>query len=191
MVRKSGKFFGADLSVVAEFFFDRKKVIDAMDRKVAKAMNFIGGTLRKTAKRSVRKSTKNKPHGVEGGPVRTQTGIYPKTILYEYDPRKKTVICGPKKLSITDAVQPVNRSSVPELLEKGGRAIATRSTYMFVKSQGRNRRGQFTKKKQRLIRIPPGPREYKPRPTMQLAWRKTVTNSKLKQAFGVIGFRTR
>lgn len=180
------KFFGASLGTTTKYFFDRAKVVEAMDRKTNAAFNWIGGTLRKTAQRSIRKSTGKTLHSPPGSPVRTSTGIYPKTILYEFNPRTKTLICGPKKLPIKSNVSPGSRKSIPELLEKGGTGIAGKPSYRQVRPT-KKKRGQ--KRKMVWVTIPAGPRRYAPRPTMGNAYKKTINSKNLKRAFETIGFR--
>lgn len=180
-------FFGASLKTTTRYFFDRAEVVNKMDKKTNAAFNWIGGTMRKTAKRSVRKSNSRTRHSPPGKPVRTQTGIFPKTILYEYDPKKKTLICGPKKLPIRSKVRPGNRRSIPELLEKGGTGQAVNPTFLLVKPRKRKRR---QKKKYVWVKLPAGKRRYKPRPTMKLAYNKTINRKNLQRAFATIGFRT-
>lgn len=181
------KFFGAPLKTTTKFFFDRERVIKAVGRKTASAMRHIGGTILKTAKRSIRKPTKNKPHSKPGQPVRSGTGILKRTIFFEFEPRTQTLIVGPKKLPIKSNVRPTNRRSVPELLEKGGKAQADKPTYIRVGNRKKSRR----MKQQIWKRIEAGSRTYRPRPTMALAYKKIVKLPQLRKAFGVIGFNTR
>ena len=182
------KFFGLNSKLAFENFFDREKVINAVGRKTAAAMTHIGGTTRKTARRSIKKATSTTLHSPPGKPVRTQTGTYKKarTILFEYDERKQVMICGPVKLPKKTSIRPQGKTT-PQLLEEGGTARASKPVFIRVRAKKR-KRGQ---KKFVWRRLPKGTFKYKPRPTMKLAQAKTFTSTKLRQAFGVIGFNTR
>lgn len=182
------KFFGASLKTTTQYFFDRENVILAMDKKTNAAFNYIGGTLRKTAVNSVKRSNSQTLHSPPGKPVRTQTDVYKKSILYEYEPRRKGFICGPKRLPIQTKVNPGNRRSIPELLEKGGIGRSLVDTYKRIKRKNKQRRKK-TDKRFVWVKIPAGPRRYEPRPTMRLAYQKTVNRKNLNKAFATIGFR--
>ena len=179
-------FFGINSKLAFENFFDRSKVIKAVDRKTAAAMKHIGGTTRKIARNSIKKSTGRTLHSPPGKPVRTQTGIYKKTIFFEYEPRKRAMICGPKKLPRKSNVRAIGKTT-PQLLEEGGTARATKPQYIRVRNRKRKRGG----KKFIFRKLPDKPFKYKARPTMKLAAGKSFVQPKLKQAFETIGFRTR
>ena len=107
-------FFGLSTDLAFQNFFDRKKVVDAMDRKTAAAMKHIGGFTRRTAINSVKRSTSRTLHSPPGKPVRTQTGVYKKTIFFEYDDRKQVMICGPKKLPIKSNIKSLSLIHISE-----------------------------------------------------------------------------
>ena len=186
------KFFGLNSKLAFENFFDRAKVIDAVDRKTAAAMSQIGAFTMRTARKSVKRSTSQTLISPPERPVRTHTGIYKKTIFFEYDKRKQVMICGPKKLPIKTSIRPQGKTT-PQMLEEGGTATPLRQQFVRVRNRGRGRRKRFRKSKKRFIYIPlpMRPFKYRARPTMQLAKKKEFTNPKLEHAFGVIGFRTR
>lgn len=182
-------FFRLDSKLAFDNFFDRTKVINAMDRKTAAAMKHIGGFTRRTAKNSIKKSTSQTLHSPPGKPARTQTGILKRTIFFEYDDRKQTVIIGPKKLNITQTskVKPTGGKTTVQLLEEGGTGRPTGPRFIPIRTRRRKRQ----KRKTVWRRLPDGPFNYRPRPTMRLAKKKSFTNEKLRYAFGVIGFKTR
>ncbi len=185
-------FFGLNSKLAFENFFDRKKVVDAMDRKTASAMKFIGGTTRKIAKNSIKKSTGTTLHSPPGKPARTQTGVLKKTIFFEYEPRSRSMICGPKKLPKKSKVRPAGGKTTVQLLEEGGIGRPTEPIYKRVRTRAsRGRRKGRTGKKFVFVRLPSEPFKYRPRPTMKLAQKKSFTSQKLRKAFGVIGFNTR
>lgn len=113
---------------VKKMFFDRAAVINATNKADRKALGHIGGEIRKTAKRSIKKAPKGKsqwktaagehflaraPGSVSapGSPPVSHTGRLKKGILYGYDKDRNSVVVGPT----------LWRTSEPlELLEYGG-----------------------------------------------------------------------
>ena len=186
------KFFGLNANLAFENFFDNDKVIAAVDRKTAAAMSQVGAFTMRTARRSVKRATSQTLISPPGKPVRTHTGIYKKTIFFEYDKRKQVMICGPKKLPIKTSIRPRGKTT-PEMLEEGGTATPLKQQFIRVRNRGRGRTKRFKKSKKKFVFVPlpKKPFKYKARPTMKLAKKKEFTNPKLEHAFGVIGFRTR
>lgn len=186
-------FFGINSKLAFENFFDHSKVIKAVDRKTAAAMKHVGGTTRTIANRSVKKSTGRTLHSPPGKPVRTQTGIYKKTIFFEYEFRKREMICGPKKLPKKSNIK--SNKTTPQLLEEGGTGRPIKRQFIRVKNKGRGKKRRFKgkgkDKKFVFVPLPDKPFKYKARPTMKLAAAKSFAQPKLKQAFETIGFRTR
>ena len=186
------KFFGLNANLAFENFFDNDKVIAAVDRKTAAAMSQVGAFTMRTARQSVKRATSQTLISPPGKPVRTHTGIYKKTIFFEYDKRKQVMICGPKKLPIKTSIRPRGKTT-PEMLEEGGTATPLKQQFIRVRNRGRGRTKRFKKSKRKFVYIalPMKPFKYRARPTMQLAEKKEFTNPKLRHAFGVLGFRTR
>lgn len=116
---------------VKHLFFDRAAVIAAVDRGRRTAMNRIGGFLRTTAKRSIRKR-KGTSH--PGKPPHSHVGLLRDHIYYSYDPARGTVVIGPALLTSRNPdAEPVD-GTVPQVLEQGGKVRVTES-----KPKGRTR----------------------------------------------------
>lgn len=76
----------------------------------------FGAFVMTTARRSIRKPSKNKPISDKGKPPRSQTGVLKKTIMFAYDPASRSVLIGPRILPGRLG------KGAPEALEKGGRS---------------------------------------------------------------------
>lgn len=192
------------INVDFNMFFDRRKVIDSMHAKERVAFSKIGGFVRQTMRRSMRPSTAKTPHAKAGDPPRYSEKLIRNKIFYWYDYRRHSVIIGPQKITVNSIVQPSNRKSVPELLDKGGDAAANREqlvirnrkTKQLVafnslggqkiyrrlrQSQARGGRSDWY-----LMKLPPGKRKFEARPFTQRALAANLTNAKLRASFRVI-----
>lgn len=98
---------------VKDLFFDRQKVIDAMDAASKIALSKAGAFIRTTAQRSM---PKRKKSAAPGKPPSSHQGNLRKLIYFSYDPRSKSVVVGPTKF---------NDGTVPHLMEFGGTAKVT------------------------------------------------------------------
>lgn len=91
-----------------KFFFDRERVLKAVDAGRRQALGHIGGFTRKTAMRSIRRSSRtSRP----GRPPNAHEDRLKKNIWYAYDPRHESVVIGPVQF---------RSSIVPQTLEHGG-----------------------------------------------------------------------
>lgn len=90
-------------------FFDSSKVMAATTRAERRVLTTIGGRIRLTARRSIRK---RKSASRPGQPPRNKTGLLRNFITFFYDFRRRSVIIGPQKL--------VKPGQVPHVLEEGG-----------------------------------------------------------------------
>lgn len=182
--------FGGTLEVTKQFFFDRARVQAMISRRERVAMTRIGGFVRITAKRSMRKSAIRKPYSGPGEPPRYHTKLLRDFIYFSYSPTTNSVVIGPEKLFKNPKVKPIDQPTVPALLEYGGRAIATSSTFVygptreqFEDKQGRKR----TKTRTKLQKVlPPGPRKYEERPYMRPALAKAIEAPRLKAFWELI-----
>lgn len=185
--------FGGTLEVTKQFFFDRARVVAMVNARERRAMVKIGGFIRVTAKRSMRKSTKTKPYSAVGQPPRYHTKLIRDFIYFSYSPTTHSVVAGPEKLRVNPIVKPVSQPTIPALHEYGGTAIAGSSTFVYgpVKDKFRSFNDPKRKKKTRtrlLVTavLPPGPRNYEPRPYMRPALAKAIEAPRLKEAWEVI-----
>jgi hypothetical protein len=92
-------------------FFDRSKVIAAMDRATHKALSRFGAFVRQRAKTSIRKRKGISP---PGGPPYSHQGNIRRFLFSSYDGDRKSVVIGPSRLDST-----VDPRALPAL-EYGG-----------------------------------------------------------------------
>lgn len=91
-----------------QWFFDREKVTRRIEAKRLRAMAKMGGFIRTTAQRSIRKG---KTSSLPGQPPKSHTGLLKDQIWFAYDPAADSVVIGPVEF---------RNSGVPEALEFGG-----------------------------------------------------------------------
>lgn len=91
-------------------FFDRDKVIRAMNATTRKFLSRFGAAVRQTARHSIRKGRRgsSKP----GRPPYSHIGLLRTGIFFAYDRDRQSVVIGPA------LIRP--NSSVPRVLEYGG-----------------------------------------------------------------------
>lgn len=103
---------------VKELFFDRPAVQAAVGRGRLKALNRIGGYLRLTARRSIRK---RKGTSAPGRPPHSHVGLLRDNVFYSYDRAQDSVVVGPALLASRDQDgRPTGGMTVPQVLEQGG-----------------------------------------------------------------------
>jgi hypothetical protein len=90
-------------------FFDRAKVVRALDRANRRALSKAGAFVRTRARTSMRK---RRGSARPGQPPYAHVGLLRNLILFVYDAVKRTVVVGPAKLN--------KPGRVPALLEHGG-----------------------------------------------------------------------
>jgi hypothetical protein len=100
-------------------FFDRPKVLAALDRAKRKQLSKAGAFIRRRARSSMRR---RKGVSAAGSPPSAHSPDPSlKTIFFAYDSRRDTVVVGPVKLNQKiSAVKP--DLTVPSLMERGGTA---------------------------------------------------------------------
>ena len=130
MVRTISKEFQ---NVRFDLFLDRAKVQRAVDRKSRTALSRTGGFVRTRVRRSMKKRPKQKTKSgktskafkkfqQESGPPRWVTRGLKDNIFFFYDPKKKSVVIGPRPFKQTATGKPTRRKSGASLLEFGGGA---------------------------------------------------------------------
>lgn len=132
-------------------FFDRTKVMNAVDKATGRVLSRFGAFVRQTAKSSIRRrKNPSKP----GQAPTNWTGLLKKFLFFSFDRSKRSVVIGPARL---------NKPShdAPELLEKGGTA------------QRKDRRG---KRRRARYRARPymGPAFEKEKKQLSRLWRDSV-----------------
>ena len=138
---------------IKSMFFDRPKVIRAVDRAKRRALSRGGAFIRQTAKRSIRPRKRiSRP----GEPPSSHAGHLRRLIFFGYDRQRDSVVVGPIGF---------RRSKAPSVLEFGGRTVV---------ESGRRRR----RKEKRKVRIAPrpymGPALEKERSNLPKVWRNSV-----------------
>jgi hypothetical protein len=93
---------------VKELFFDRAKVLAAVDDATRRQLIKAGSFVRRSARQSMRK---RKKASEPGQPPRVDSGELKKFLFFAYEPAKKTVVVGPVQLG---------KSIAPSVLEFGG-----------------------------------------------------------------------
>jgi hypothetical protein len=122
------------VTVKTDMFFDRKSVVDKMDEKERRVLSRVGAYGRGAVRKSIRKQGKkaSTAHSKPGTPPRWRARgreSLKDRIFFGFDDRASaSVVIGPEKFNSTGrGVRLVGRSTVPELLEKGGvRIVLTR-----------------------------------------------------------------
>lgn len=100
-------------------FFDRPAVQRAVDAGSRRALSKIGAFIRRRARSSIKRRKKISQPGSPPTAHATETPNL-KTILFAYDPRRQSVVVGPVAFNQAIFGNKSNRTTVPELLEKGG-----------------------------------------------------------------------
>ncbi len=105
--------FGNQICKVKSLFFDSPAVIKAVDAATRKILNHIGGMIRLTAKRSIKKAPTHSAVSRPGKPPLSHTGLLKNYIWYSFDPQASSVVVGPVALR-------AKGKDVPHTLEYGG-----------------------------------------------------------------------
>lgn len=130
-------------------FFDRQKVVSAVDKATRKVLSRFGAFVRQRAKSSIRRrKTPSKP----GQPPTSWTGLLKKFLFFSFDRSKRSVVIGPSKLNTAGR-------DAPEVLEQGG-------TVKQTNRRRQNRRGRRSEQRERRVV------RYRPRPYMGPAFEK-------------------
>lgn len=92
-------------------FFDRAKIVAAMDRATAKALAKFGAFVRTRARTSMKRRKGISP---PAGPPYAHTGLIKRFLYFSYDDSRRSVVIGPARLNST-----VDPDALPAL-EYGG-----------------------------------------------------------------------
>jgi hypothetical protein len=90
-------------------FFDREKVIAAVDRATRDVLSKFGAFVRQRAKTSIRPRQGTSP---AGQPPHSHTGLLRRFIFFSYDNERHSVVIGPTLINTP--------TGAPETLEHGG-----------------------------------------------------------------------
>lgn len=138
---------------IKSLFFDRKAVLDAVDKAKRAVLSKAGAFIRTVARTSIRKRTGSAP---PGSPPHSHVGLLRNFILFGYDRDSDSVVVGPAKLN--------KPNEAPRVLEHGGVTTATRFA-----------RGRLRRRRVRVAARPfMGPALEKERPRLPALWRNSV-----------------
>lgn len=177
-------------------FFDQQKVIQAIGIKAAQDFAGLGFYTRKAIKNSMRsgKSKAKNPalrakRGIRsskpGTPPNYITGALRDNILFSYDPKRQSLVVGPRKLNSKSLGA---SSPIPQVLNEGGAYYET--TYAYRHTDGTT--GKF--KRRDSVRIKVGRRiveiEARPYngpsaknwPKILQKWRNLIAKNKLRES---------
>jgi hypothetical protein len=123
-------------------FFDRKKVIRAVDAATRKALSKVGAFIMRRARTSIRPVGDDLAPSKPGDPPKSRTGLLRGGILFGYEPTEKSVYIGP--IALNSKVD----GSIPRVLEMGGTVEVSRL------ARGGRRTGKRYKKRVRIAARP-------------------------------------
>ena len=116
-----------------EGFFDREKVVNAMDKASVKVLSKFGAFVRTRARSSMRRTKKT---SLPGNPPSAHVGFIKTMMFFSYDKARKSVVIGPTL---------INRSTnAQEILEYGGDTIL--EGYTFTTRDGKRTHEKTTKR---------------------------------------------
>lgn len=138
---------------IKSLFFDRKVVLDAVDKAKRTVLSKAGAFIRTVARTSIRKRKGSAP---PGSPPHSHVGLLRNFILFGYDRASDSVVVGPAKSN--------KPNEAPRVLEHGGVTTTTRFA-----------RGKRRKLRVRVAARPfMGPALEKERPKLPALWRNSV-----------------
>lgn len=112
-------FGGVKLEVRTRFVFDRKHVMDSVEKSKLKVLSRCGAFVMTTARGLIRHAKNWNDYSKPGRPPKSHLGLLKKLIVFAWEPRSRSVVIGPTRLNQRD-------DSAPALLEFGGEAIRTK-----------------------------------------------------------------
>ena len=138
---------------VKQFFFDKAKVIRAVDKARRAVLSKAGAFIRTTARRSLRRRKGPAP---PGQPPHSHTGLLKRFLYFAYEPASDSVVIGPAKLNKPGAA--------PRVLEHGGKTMVQQ-----------RRRGRVVRRRVSIEARPyMGPALEKERPKLPKLWAGSV-----------------
>lgn len=107
--------FGMGLKTMKRGFFDREKVLRAVDRATMRVLSKFGAFVRRNVIRNKLRRRKGVSRPGRPPSVHTTPGL--RMVLFAYDFRTRSVVIGPLKFHERS---PYGPTTVPELIECGG-----------------------------------------------------------------------
>jgi hypothetical protein len=102
---------------VKKLFFDRQKIIDAMDRSTRAALSKAGAFVRQRARTSMKRSKKT---AEAGKPPRAHAGQIRDLLFFGYDAARRSVVVGPTAFEGSEDDRGMGGAAVQEF---GGKVI--------------------------------------------------------------------
>jgi len=138
---------------IKSLFFDREKVVRAVDKAKRAVLSRAGAFIRTAARTSIRKRKGSAP---PGSPPHSHVGLLRNFIFFGYDRQSDSVVVGPAKLN--------RATEAPRVLEHGGTTTVTRFS-----------RGRIRKRRVRVNARPfMGPALEKERQKLPKLWANSV-----------------
>lgn len=118
----------AEFHVNMTMFFDPKKVLAAAEKANYRNLSRAGAFVRQRAMHSIRKG---KGTSAPGNPPISHSGDLRRGILFGYNAGNKTVVVGPRRYNMVTHADAslLDRVTIPELLEFGGRAAIVEQAF--------------------------------------------------------------
>ncbi len=137
---------------IKHLFFDRKAVIDSVDKAKRAVLSKAGAFIRTAARTSIRKRKRPSP---PGSPPSSHTGLL-KRIFFGWDRETGSVVVGPVRFN--------KPGMAPQALEHGGMSVVVR-----------RRKGRLVRRTVRIDARPyMGPALEKERPKLPRLWAGSV-----------------
>jgi len=158
---------------IKRLFFDRQKVVRAVDKAKRAVLSKAGAFIRTAARTSIRRRKGSAP---PGSPPHSHVGLLRNFILFGYDRASDSVVVGPAKLnkSASGEIRRGEQTEAPRVLEHGGTTTVTK----FARGRsasGEIRRGELRKRRVRIKARPyMGPALEKERPKLPKRWAGSV-----------------
>jgi hypothetical protein len=183
--------FTVDYSV-RNFFFDRRKVTEALSDAEQKSLSMIGAYVRQSARRDVltRRSRVSRPG--ESPSVHSSDRVASlRNILFAYVPEDHAVIIGPVRLNQVNMMNTGSSYSVPQILEFGGTVIIHEEQYSRAKDKSKWFRSDLRVGLRPFKRYRTRAATYQPRPFMSVALQKNIDSGTIRNAWrgSVVGGR--
>lgn len=181
MAKKSAEF-------KTTFRIDDERLIGLVGNDARRALMRLGGWIRVTAQRSMRRvdPATGKPSRPGDAP-RAREGILRLKVEFAYDTKTNRLVVGPEIVRRNNKGQPESPNGVPNLMEFGGFAVVGPYGWWIVGWKYQKQTDLQGNKSKKLVQyskteLKPGERlTYLPRPFMRPAFKKSQDQEKLKQ----------
>lgn len=141
-----------DFKTAKEGFFDRAKVLGAINAATRRVLSKFGAHVRTRARTSIKKRSGVSP---PGGPPYSHVGLLRRLIFFSYDAESQAVVIGP--------VLTNSPTGAPENLEYGAKINVTNHVF-WVPVAGTETKRKKNRKFERVVYT--GPMTIRPRPFM-------------------------